>query len=134
MKLDKSGEAQRGQDRGDQRIAAVHSGQKKPFAPRSSSADKTRSPSPSDGHQSAGGQADLKTYRGRSSRANGGKPKAFEDPLFTQPYTPSTTNSLAPSTTQSTDNRLHYRHGRQSKPLAALFQPRPPIKTEQDES
>ncbi|WON75161.1 DEAD/DEAH box helicase [Nitrosospira sp. Is2] len=132
-KLDQGGESQRGQVRDAHRGEAARSGQKKPVEPHPAAAEKSKSPLPSDG-QSSRGQAELKSYRGRS-RMSGGKPKGVEDPLFTQPYIPSQPTSPAPSIPQPTDSLSHYhRPGRHNKPLAALFRPRPPDKPKQDES
>ena len=134
IQFEQRGEFPRGNDRGDQRNVAVSPGQKKPVESRRPVADEPPSPYQSDGRQSSRGQADQKSYRGRS-RTTGGKHKGAEDPLFTQPYIPSPTSSLAPSVPQPTDSRVHYlRSGRPSKPLAALFRPRPPVKSEQEES
>ena len=62
--------------------------------------------------------------------------KIPEDPLFSQPYTPSTSLTDAASTssadtaTSSTSDKKHshIRPEHQNKPLAALFRPRPPAK------
>ena len=69
------------------------------------------------------------------------RPKTPEDPLFSQPYTPSmpADNQSATSadiTTSSSpiDKRPgHARPSQQTKPLAALFRPRSPDKPKQDE-
>jgi ATP-dependent RNA helicase RhlE len=68
--------------------------------------------------------------------------KTPEDPLFSQPYTPSTsvadtssTSSTDTTTTSSTADKGHghIRPEQQNKPLAALFRPRSPAKSKQDE-
>ena len=68
--------------------------------------------------------------------------KTPEDPLFSQPYTPSTsvadtssTSSTDTTTTSSTTDKGHghIRPEQQNKPLAALFRPRSPAKSKQDE-
>jgi ATP-dependent RNA helicase RhlE len=133
LQIEQRGEFPVGKGRSDQRSGATPRGQKKP-AEQYPLSDETQPSYRSDGRQSPQGQVDHKSYRGRS-RSNGGKHKGAEDPLFTQPYIPSTTSSLAPSGPQSTDSRTHYlRSGRPSKPLAALFRPRPPVKSEQEGS
>ena len=96
IQFEQRGESPVGNDRGDQRSVAVPPGQKKPAESRRPVAEETQSPYRSDGRQSSQGQAEQKSYRGRS-RTTGGKHKGAEDPLFTQPYIPSTTSSLAPS-------------------------------------
>jgi ATP-dependent RNA helicase RhlE len=134
MKLDQRGESLRGQVREAYPGEAVHAGQKKPAAPHPARAGKNKSPFPLEGGQPSSDRGEPKSYRGRPA-TSGGKRKGIEDPLFTQPYTPSSTNSLTPSTPSPTDSHLHYqRPGRQNKPLAALFRPRPPDKPKQDGS
>lgn len=135
VKLDQRGESQHGQASGDvHRRDAAQAGQKTPVESRPARAGKTKSPFPLDGRQPSPDRAEPKSYRGRAG-TSGGKHKGIEDPLFTQPYIPSSPNSLAPSIPQPTDSNLHYqRPGRPIKPLAALFRPRPPGKPKQDES
>lgn len=78
--------------------------------------------------------------RGEHGRPQGGR-KTPEDPLFSQPYTPSarppdkSVSSVNPPTSPSTTDRRpgHARPGQQKKPLAALFMPRSPRKPKQDE-
>lgn len=77
---------------------------------------------------------------GERGRSQGGR-KASEDPLFSQPYTPSVQSDdnkpaspANPTTSSAVDKRPgHARPGQQSKPLAALFMPRSPGKPKQDE-
>jgi len=66
--------------------------------------------------------------------------KISDDPLFSQPYTPSISaggqsRSANPSATASAayGRPEHLRHGHKDRPLAALFMPRPPRKSQQDE-
>ena len=69
------------------------------------------------------------------------RPKIPEDPLFSQPYTPSTpadsqsvTSAETTAASSSIDKRPgHARPGQQTKPLAALFRPRSPDKPKQNE-
>ncbi len=65
--------------------------------------------------------------------------KIPEDPLFSQPYTPSMSagsllRSASPSAAASAayGHPDHLRHGHKDRPLAALFMPRPPRKPQQD--
>ena len=65
--------------------------------------------------------------------------KIPEDPLFSQPYTPSTaggvqSRSVVSSTAASAvfGRPDHIGHGHKARPLAALFMPRPPRKSQQD--
>lgn len=93
---------------------------------------------------------DLKKYEGHGEyrRVPGGRGKPPEDPLFTQPYTPSTPSTpseplldtaSAPATNLTAspfagDQRPdHLRRGQQSKPLPALFLPPVPAKPKQEE-
>jgi ATP-dependent RNA helicase RhlE len=78
---------------------------------------------------------------GEHGRPQGGR-KAPEDPLFSQPYTPSAPpddNKSAPSANSATSSSAidrrpgHARSGQQNKPLAALFRPRSPGKPKQDD-
>jgi ATP-dependent RNA helicase RhlE len=134
MKLDQRGELHRGQVREAYPGEATQAGQKKPAASHPAKAGKSNPPFPLDGGQPSSDRADLKSYRGRPG-TSGGKRKGVEDPLFTQPYTPSSTNSPTPPIPPAADSHLHYqRPGRQNKPLAALFRPRPPDKPKQDGS
>lgn len=66
--------------------------------------------------------------------------KVPEDPLFSQPYTPSISTSGQPlSSNPSAPASVtygrpdHLRHGHKDRPLAALFMPPPPRKPQQDE-
>lgn len=77
---------------------------------------------------------------GEHGRSQGGR-KAPEDPLFSQPYTPSVqpdnkpaSSTNPPASSSALDRRPgHARPGQQKKPLAALFMPRSPAKPKQDE-
>lgn len=74
---------------------------------------------------------------GERGRSQGGR-KASEDPLFSQPYTPSAQSDdnkpASPATSSAVDRRPgHARPEQQNKPLAALFMPRSPGKPKQDE-
>jgi ATP-dependent RNA helicase RhlE len=134
IKLDQRGESHRGQVRDAYPGEAAQPGQKKPAAPHRARAEKNTSQFPLDGGQPSPDRAELKSYRARPG-TSGGKRKGTEDPLFTQPYIPSSTSSLAPSIPSPTDSHSHYqRPGRQNKPLAALFRPRQPAKPKQDGS
>ncbi|MDQ3185068.1 MAG: DEAD/DEAH box helicase [Pseudomonadota bacterium] len=97
----------------------------------------------SDGTHSAPRSARSKQHgeHGQHGRTQRGR-KTPEDPLFSQPYTPSAQpadNKSAPSTNPASslseiDRPLgHARPGQQKKPLAALFMPRSPGKPKQDE-
>jgi ATP-dependent RNA helicase RhlE len=133
-KLDQREESQRGQVSEAHRSGTAQTGQKKPPEWQPAAAEKTRPLFPSEGRQPSRDRTEPRSYRGRAG-TSGGKHKGMEDPLFTQPYIPSSTNSLAPSIPPPTDSHSHYqRSGRQNKPLAALFRPRPPTKPKQDES
>lgn len=78
---------------------------------------------------------------GEYKRVQGGRVKPPEDPLFTQPYTPSekppdTPSALSSATAPSSTGERpsdHLRRGQQNKPLPALFMPRVPPKPQQDE-
>ncbi|MBA4144007.1 MAG: DEAD/DEAH box helicase [Nitrosospira sp.] len=132
--------AQRGR-----RNEVVQSRQKTPPERRPGRVEKSRSALPSSDLRVSSGQPNpAASYRGHS-RKYGGSAKTAEDPLFTQPYIPSPSASSASgpdirstsagTAPQATEGPVRYlRHGEQKKPLAALFQPRPTVKSEQDES
>jgi len=63
-----------------------------------------------------------------------GRSKIPEDPLFSQPYTPSTAQDQPRSAAASTAYGPpdHLRYGHKNSALAALFMPRPPRKPQQD--
>lgn len=95
---------------------------------------------PAEAHPSSRSR-DLKKHEGSGEYRPGGRAKQPEDPLFTQPYTP----SVKPSDTASAPSNGtasasiggkpsdHLRRGQQTKPLPALFMPRVLPKTKQDE-
>ncbi|ARO86849.2 RNA helicase [Nitrosospira lacus] len=95
---------------------------------------------PTEAHPSSRSR-ELKKHEGSGEYRPGGRAKQPEDPLFTQPYTP----SVKPSDTASGPSNGtasasiggkpsdHLRRGQQTKPLPALFMPRVLPKTKQDE-
>ncbi|MDN5753154.1 MAG: DEAD/DEAH box helicase [Nitrosospira sp.] len=104
---------------------------KKSSEPHSQQADETTSAPRSRAMRQRAAHGEL----GRSQGAR----KKPEDPLFTQPYTPSMQphdDKPPPSANPATpamDKRPGHSHRQQQKPLAALFMPRPPGKPKQDE-
>ncbi|HEV7929835.1 MAG TPA: ATP-dependent helicase, partial [Nitrosospira sp.] len=133
IKLDQRGESHRGQVSDAYPGEAAQAGQKKPAASHPARAGKNKSPFPLNVDQPSSDRAELKSFRGRPG-TSGGKRKGIEDPLFTQPYSPPSTNSLAPSIPPPDSHSTYQRPGRPNKPLAALFRPRSPDKPKQDES
>ena len=134
MEADQRGEPRRGQVTDAYRREAFQGGQKKSVELRPGRAEKTKPPFPLDGRHPSRDRGEHKTYRDRTG-TSGGKYKVSEDPLFTQPYIPSPTSSLAPPIPQPTESHSnYYRPGRPNQPLAALFRPRPRAKPTQDGS
>ncbi|SCY52301.1 ATP-dependent RNA helicase RhlE [Nitrosospira sp. Nl5] len=123
-------ESSRGRRNRDERAKPE---QKKPSESRAAQFDETP--------QASQSQVKRPRQRGEHGRSQGGR-KTPEDPLFSQPYTPSapssnnkSASSVNPATSSSAIERSHghARPGQQKKPLAALFMPRSPRKPQQEE-
>ena len=73
-------------------------------------------------------------YKKDLRRIPSGRSKIPEDPLFSQPYTPSIDKDRSGSGITSTSYKHpdHLRYGHKDRVLAALFMPRPPRKPQQD--